>query len=237
MNIFSKIWNHRWMIRAFIPSLILNFKQLPFRQACKLPIIIYKPHFGTLDGKIIIQGDVRFNMIQLGRNLVSLFPNNGIRFGNSGKIIFKGRTCIGNSSSIFVGKNGILTFGDLFNATAVFSVICYNDIKFGYDIVIGWNCTFIDTDFHVVKNMITGEKTKGYGSIRIGDGVWIANSCKIYKNVEIPSKTIVGADTILHKPVACEPGSLIINEHKVIVRNIGYYMDMRDDTVVYDKKV
>lgn len=176
-------------------------------------------------------------MIQLGRNRVSLFPNNGIRFGNSGKIIFKGQTCIGNSSAILVGKNGKLSFGHNFNATAVFSAICYNKIDFGSNTMIGWNCTFIDTDFHAVKNMITGEKTKGYGSIRIGDGVWIANSCKIYKNVEIPSKTIVGADTILHKPVACEPGSLIINEHKVIVRNIGYYRDMRDDTVVYDKKV
>lgn len=42
------------LLRAIISSLYFNFKYLPFNQALKLPILLYKPYFKELKGKVVI---------------------------------------------------------------------------------------------------------------------------------------------------------------------------------------
>ena len=48
------------------------------------------------------------NMIQLGKMMVSIYPNNGITIENKGLVEFYGRCSIGNNSFISVNKNGRL---------------------------------------------------------------------------------------------------------------------------------
>ena len=60
----------RTLIR-FLPwihkSIYFNFHYLPFEQAVKLPILLYKPHFIKLKGNVIIESDkVSFGMIKMG---------------------------------------------------------------------------------------------------------------------------------------------------------------------------
>lgn len=67
----------------------------------------------------------------------------------------------------------------------------------------------------------------------MGHDVWIANGCKIYKNVSVPHTCVVGADTILHKPIQCAPYSLITNKIETSVKTIGAYLDRNDDKPNY----
>ena len=54
-------------LRMLLPSLWFNFKYLPFKQAVKLPILLYKPTFLELKGSVVIESDsIRFGMIRLG---------------------------------------------------------------------------------------------------------------------------------------------------------------------------
>ena len=56
-------------------SLFFNFYYLPFRQAIKMPIILYSPHFWSLKGRVVIDApQVRFGMIRLG--LINASINN-----------------------------------------------------------------------------------------------------------------------------------------------------------------
>lgn len=50
------------LLRYLIPNIYFNFHYLPFKQAFKLPIVFYKPHFGMLKGKVSINGGVQFLM-------------------------------------------------------------------------------------------------------------------------------------------------------------------------------
>lgn len=65
--------------RALIPSILFNFRNLPYNQAIKLPIWIYKMRNLGQSGKIVIESDFIHNgMIQLGFPRAATYPNNGI---------------------------------------------------------------------------------------------------------------------------------------------------------------
>ena len=232
MSFIKKIHRNRWMLRALLPSLVFNFKHLPFSQARKLPILLYKADLRNTKGKIIISTPVRFGMIRLGVESVSIFPNNGVMIENRGKIIFHGNTMIGNNSAISLGEKGVVEFGDNFMATTGLKLVCYDSVSFDRNVLIGWNVQIVDTDFHMLKNVNGGGK-KGYGPIRVGSDVWIANGCKIYKNVTIPSLCVVGADTILHKGIKCPPYSLITCKMETEVCTQGFYLDRNDNEIQY----
>lgn len=78
---FSKIRSKLWTI-------YFNFHYLPFKQAIRLPIVLHKPNFVKLNGTIRIEGPVTKGMIELGRHLNILYPDNGITFENLGEKLF-----------------------------------------------------------------------------------------------------------------------------------------------------
>ena len=55
---FSKIKSKAWVLRSIIPTIYFNFHYLPFKQAIKLPIFLYKPHLKLMKGTITILGEV-----------------------------------------------------------------------------------------------------------------------------------------------------------------------------------
>lgn len=235
MNIFKKIWAFRWIFRASIPSLIFNFRHLPFSQARKLPILLYKAEVLGRNGSIVIEGPVKFGMIVLGLRIVDLFPNSGITLSNSGKITFKGKAVIGNGSAISVGPSGSLCIGDDVIGSAGLKIACYSSVNIGNQVRIGWNTQILDTDFHLLKK-IDGKKSKskGYAPVWINNGVWIANSCKIYKGTSIPHSCVVAADTVLNASLKCESYSIISNDRKTTIKAVGYYRDLTDDMISYE---
>lgn len=234
MNIFKKIMNNKWKLRAFIPSVIFNFKYLSFSQAIHMPILIYKGKLKNMTGKIRICGPVKFGMIRLGINLVSIYPNSGIFLENRGQMTFKGKTSIGNNSAISVGETGELEFGDNFIATSGIKIACFHSVTFDENVLIGWNTQIIDSDFHTIKYE-DGRKSKGYGAVNVGKNVWIANNCKVYKDVSIPDHCVVGADTILHKSIDIPSYSLITNRIETIVKIKGIHYDPDDTKIQYSK--
>ena len=54
MIILSKIWKNRKVFRSILPTIYFNFHYLPFNQAIKLPILLYKPKFYDLKGTVEI---------------------------------------------------------------------------------------------------------------------------------------------------------------------------------------
>lgn len=214
-------------------SLWFNLRVLPFRQAVKLPIVLHKARLISTKGSIVIDAPVRRGMIHLGVNLVSIYPDSGIRFENKGTIIFHGSAVIGNDSAISVGKSGVIEIGDNFVATAGLKLVCYKNVRIEHDVLIGWSCMICDTDFHRVT-LADGSLSKGYGSINIGHNTWIANGCKVYKNVTIPPECVVGADTILYKNFECAPQSLICNNRDIIIKSTSVTFKSENSHITYD---
>lgn len=214
--------------------LYFNFHYLPFSQAIKLPIWLYKPKFKSTNGTIRIVGGVKMGMIRLGFDTVCLYPSSGITFDNNGTIVFNGNCCIGNNSFLSVGSHGVLSFGNGFSATTSLKIASYSKIKFGDSVSVGWNCMFIDTDFHsMIKG--NGTKSKGFGDIVIGSNNWFGNNCMILKNVMTPNFTTIAAGTQLSQ--SCKhvpPYSIIGNDKSVRIIKTGWYRDFNNDDIVYN---
>lgn len=217
----------------FLPwTLYFNFHYLPFKEAIHLPILLYKPKLLNCNGLVRILGGVKFGMIRLGFMQASIYPNNGITWENRGTVIFNGSAIIGNSSAISVGKNGHLIFGNRFRATTALKCVCYNKVNFDSDVLIGWDCTISDTDFHTLQ--YNDNTTRGFGDIFIGHNTWIAMQSLILKGSKTPPYAVVAARSLLNKDFTCEKEKILLSGQpaKVICRNI--YHDCNNDSIDYN---
>lgn len=171
-------------------------------------------------------------MIRLGFPLVSIYPNTGIMIENRGHMIFHGTCQIGNNSAISLGKKGELTFGNRFGATTTFKLVCYDGIRFADNVLFGWDCLVMDTDFHALTKC-TGEKSKGHAPIAIGANNWFGNGCRVMKRTRTCEKITVQAGTTLSGPVDAEPCTVVGFDHKIVEKAHGVWRNPDDDRIVY----
>lgn len=234
MDILRKIWSRRWMLRSLLTTIRFNFHYLPFKQAVFLPIVLYKCKIiNSLRGGVIIKSStpIKFGMITLGCPSVSIYPNNGIIYDNAGTIIFKGYCNIGNNSAISIGRHGTVIFGDMFSASTTLRLVCYNSITFENNVRVGWECTFMDTDFHRMKKL-NGGYTKGFGSIQIGKGCWFANRCTILKNTQTAEYNTFSTGSIVSKKF--EIPYAVYGPSSIELKREGIYRDIKDDKINYE---
>ena len=228
-SFIKKVYREKWVLRSLFYTVYFNFKMLPIKQACKLPILLYKPKFLSCNGKISILGNVAFGMIRLGRYRVPFYPNNGIRINLDGNIVFCGKCDIGNDSVISVGKLGELTLGNRFSATAALKLSCNYRISFKDNVTIGWDNIIMDSDFHrMTKSDMTGY-TRGVGEILIGSNNWFACRNIILKNTKTPNYCTISATSVLNRDYS-EFGeySVIGNKNEMSLLRGGVWLDILD---------
>lgn len=174
-------------------------------------------------------------MIRLGFYKVDIYPNAGIMLNLNGRLVFKGSCNIGNNSYLSTGKQSVIEFGNNFTASTTLRLISYSHITFGDDALIGWDCMFTDTDFHRLTN-VDGNLSKGYGDIKIGNNNWIANGCRVLKNVYTPDNIVIGAYTILTSNVEYQEKTVVGNEHKIKILSKDRYLDQSNMSIDYLSK-
>lgn len=213
MNALNKIkyaYEHRDILRSILKSLYFNFHYLLFKQACRLPIMLYKPKFLSLKGSVKIDAEKLFpGMITLGFRTVDVYPNTGISLDIGGKITFKGKCSIGNNSFISISKSREVIFGHYFMATTSFRLVSYEVIEFGANCLLGWECLVSDSDFHQIIYRNSGDAPSKTGKIVLGEHCWLANNCTLMKNATLPSHTIVASHSLVNKPMVIPEYSLI----------------------------
>ncbi len=230
---FKKIMVHRLELRSIFKTIYFNFHYLPFTQAIRLPILLYKPRLLKLKGKVIIQGDVKYGMIKLGFPRVSLYPNSGVMIENhGGTIVFKGMCYIGNNSYISIGEKGFCSIGSNIVASTTFRIVCYHNIELGNRNRFGWDCMFMDTDFHKLTKL-AGGYSKGYAKIRTGSNNWFGNGCLIMKRTETPDYCVVSARTVLAGRVDVPEYCVVGQKNEIVIKATGVWRNVDDSKLVW----
>lgn len=192
----SQLWEKRWLLRNIFSTFFFNFHYLPVKQAIKLPILLYKPHFRAMKGKIIVDAPIKTGMIILGQNMVGVYPNNGFNWeNNGGTVIFKGSFLLGNDSFLSFGENTLVEFGDDFRSNAGLKLVSNVGVKFGKSTRVGWGTLIMDTNFHCLYDIVNKCYKKSSGVIEIGDYNWFGTQCKIMHSVKTPERCIFGMGT------------------------------------------
>jgi len=91
----------------------------------------------------------------------------------------------------------------------------------------------MDTSFHSLKTT-DGKRTKGYGSIRIGDKVWIPSFCRVMAGAKIPDSIIFGSGSYIAKDYTDVPEFSLLAGTPLTIKKTGIYRDFDDDKVTYE---
>lgn len=218
-------------IRDYLPyfwyifhSIYFNFKMLPFRQALKLPILLIRPKFFSLRGKIIIDDRIcRFGLVKMGGWGCKAYPNTGIKLNlQGGPWTIKGKTWIGSNSYIEIGRRGRLETGCNVVASTSLILFCSRNIVLGDSTRFGWNCKVMDTSFHPLKSLNTGERKAAGAPIQIGCFNWFATDCVILPGTTTVDYCVFGYGCILTKSVRSE-SYCVHGGSPVHVLSRGYY--------------
>lgn len=205
-------------------TIVFNFKYLPLKKAVKFPFLLSRNvYFKKLKGTIEIDAPVFFGMIKIGLGEVGIFDKktSNTIWNLEGKITFKGRASIGHGSKIYVKKRGKLTFGENFTITAESSIIASNEIVFGTNCLMSWDCLIMDTDFHKIKNE-QGTILNNDAPIVFGNNIWIGCRSIVLKGSSIPNNCVIGANSFVSKKLESENCLYVGNPIKCVKENIKW---------------
>lgn len=188
-------------ILMLLYSFVFCLRIFPFKLAIKLPIYIHPQiKLGAIrKGCIIIKEDnISRGMIKIG-----FYTSEGLHYSNGylsihkqSYLIFKGSATFAKGVSIRI-DNGEMVVGNNFFCNANCFFRCNDLIKFGENVLIGWDVSFNTTDGHLI--LYKGQTKKNTGPITIGNHVWIASYSKIAKNTAISNNSVVAQQSLVTK--------------------------------------
>ncbi len=205
-------------------SLYFNFHYLPFMQALKLPILLYRPHFIKLGGSVKIESEkISMGMIQMGTLVNTCNPNNGISIDNKGgNIIFRGKALFANDTYIMLRKDATLLFGRNLDISG--KIKCAESIEIGDETWIAYDSMVMDSDWHALTDITTGKLLKKNAPVKIGKHNFISYKCIVNKGTITPDNATFMPGSILNK--VYEEGEYpLFGGNPCDLIDEGYYMD------------
>ena len=215
------------------PNYIFQFSLSSIQTSYKITCLPLQASFEIDERYDYNSGGVKTGMIELGKNQVALYPNSGFIYSNNGgDLIFHGCCSIGNNSALAIGKNGHVEFGKNFKASTTFKLASQYHITFKDDVLFGWDCLVMDSDFHKLTK-ISGGYSKGYGAILVGANTWFGNGTLVLKNSIIPDFCVVGAKSLISGKVDVPSYSLVGGNPLKLIKQ-GVWRDPDNDTIMYE---
>lgn len=183
----------------FIKTLYFNLKMLPFNQAVKLPIYIYKGVvFDSLEGSVMITTPIRRSMIRIGYNMDGyVLSSLKTRLFIKGKVIFNGYSLI--SSGTVISAYGTISIGNACTIGSGCFIKSIASITISDFTRITYNCAVLDSDLHYVKNIETGVVKNNKKPIVIGRNCWINAGTILSKGTILPDYSITARNSYLNK--------------------------------------
>lgn len=219
-------------------TIFFNFYYLPFRQAIKLPIILYFPRFYALKGKIIIDSQfVKFGMIRMGLFNSPILQKKGFSWMNEGgTVIFRGNASFGAGTVLKIGTNpnAMLVFGNNFGNAIAVNIDCNYKIIFGYNVLIGWDTIIMDSSMHRLKTSDGKYAHKGYDEVYIGNDNWITTKCIILPGTKTPNKSVIATNSLLNKDYSAYPEYSLFAGSPAKQIKTGVWRDITDNSIKFD---
>ena len=193
--------NYLDIILSLPKSAYFCFKQMPLRQALRLPVLVsWRTKFKTLSGKIeFSSADLKFGMVRFGLSGSGTAIFMPVVIENEGCMEFGKGVRFGGGCQISIGKEARLRVGDNTNFTGECHILASRSITLGEHCLISWNTHIMDTDIH--KIYTDNKLTNADSPVCIGNDIWICNHVIIGKGVKIPDNVVIAAGSLITKPI------------------------------------
>lgn len=180
-------------------SLWVSFRLCSFREALRLPVRCrYNVSCRSLKGRVLLDegsvmyfgfGDVGIFDRHYSRSILQV--DGTIHLDGTGRYRFGhgSRLCVGGGAHVYIGAG--------FMNPAEMTLVCMREIRMGRRVAVSWNTLIMDTDFHPVKNVLTGALSEVSRPVVIGDRCWLGARSVVLKGGKIAAGCIVGAGSVV----------------------------------------
>lgn len=179
-------------------TLIANFSAFPFKDAIKLPIIVYQGTEIEQIGKIKFNCPIRKGILVIGKRM--FYRGQKTVIINRGTIEIDGDCEIMGGTTVHTLRYcSKLHLGSNVMIAECVRMLIDTDVSVGDFTRITFGCLVIDSEFHFVLNTETGSVGTTRYPIKIGKYNWIGNTAIIKKGTITPDYTIVSNGSMLTK--------------------------------------
>ena len=176
-------------------TIYVNFKTQSVKDAYRLPILVYGRLKIDSLGVILINCPLKIGIIRIGN--VNMKSNTVTRLNSHGCIIFNGQCEIWGGVYCELAPKAKLEIGKHVLIGENVRFLLRNRCLIGNYARIAYDSQFLDTDFHYLINIETGQIKNNPSEIIIGNYNWIGNKTTIKKGTITSDYTIVAAPNAL----------------------------------------
>lgn len=195
MRIFNKLGKALETALSLPKSFYVSWKLTSFRRAFSLPLTVrYNVKVLSVSGRFIGPGKMT-----IGFNRTGIYD---VRFQRSmlnvsGTIEAMGPVSLGGGCRIDVAVGSTLLFAGKVSNSAGLTIVCGERIEIGNDTIISWNTLIIDTDFHYIKDIVSGRTGKMKKPVVIGANTWLCAGSMVLKGAVLPDGCVLSAGSVL----------------------------------------
>lgn len=211
-------------------TLIANFSAFSFKDAIKLPILVYQGAEIEQMGTIKFNCPIRRGILVIGKRM--FYRGQKTVIINRGTIEIDGDCEIMGGATIHTLRNcSKLHLGENVMIAECVRMLVDTEVSVGDCTRITFGCLVIDSEFHFVLNMETGVVGTTRYPIKIGRYNWIGNSSVIKKGTVTPDYTIVSNGSMVTKDFSDVPRYSILMGVPAKLKASGFrriYNDEKD---------
>jgi len=185
----------------YLNSLLFCLRYLPFKQAVKIPILVWPDvKINTLSrGDIIFTGEIKRATVLLGfvgakgrdthPMYISVEKGSHLYLGND--------INLARGTRIVLSDNANMRISDGFFCNANCAFYSNRDITINEKCLFGWNIELNTTDGH--KTIVDGVENASSGPITLERHVWLCSDTIVSKNVYIAENCVVARRSVVTK--------------------------------------
>ena len=198
----------KFYLRAnWIKTVCFNFKILPFKDAVKMPILLFG-HVDVVCTKrakcVIKKGGGGLATMTIGNSYSPAYGKMNSHhcwtyISLDGTIVLNGsKQFIGNGCKVSVDNGATLELGDHVFINNQSKIVCKQSVSIGAYTRISWESQIMDTNFHYMVSEEGMVKNKD-GRIVIGNHCWIGNRVTVQKGTVLNDYSIVASNSLVNK--------------------------------------
>ncbi len=182
-------------------TLYFNFKKFPFEVARQLPVFFYgSVRIHDISGNFIIDAPIKRGMIGFGQPFELISREQGVaEFYLLGNLTIKGHVHFGKDCLIYIGKDAACELGHMFGMGSRGKLVVYDRVIFGQYVRVGFETQIMDSNFHQMTDLTSGNKIPLTSPIAIGNYNWIGNRSTVMQKTRTPDNCITASNSLLNR--------------------------------------
>jgi acetyltransferase-like isoleucine patch superfamily enzyme len=180
-------------------TLYINLKLFPLIDALKFPIYIYGSCRLTVAGRVNIAAPIKMGLLKIGYKYEMLSYKVSSVFRLYGTLVLKGEVWFGSAISVYIGNDAMLEMGNMSSLGSCGNLICTKSIIFSdYSRIGSWS-TVTDSNYHYMKDVLSGKINRKEREVFIGARNYIGSRSALLPGTKTPDNITIAFGTVCNR--------------------------------------